>query len=76
MVDLEWLEGGITAVPGILASGIHGGIKASGRKDLALIYSSSPALAAAVFTTNQVKGAPVQVSTEHVKGAMVGPSPP
>ncbi|MFQ5898603.1 MAG: bifunctional glutamate N-acetyltransferase/amino-acid acetyltransferase ArgJ [Candidatus Methylomirabilia bacterium] len=68
MPELEWLEGGITAVPGILASGIHGGIKASGKKDLALIYSSVPARAAALFTTNQVKGAPVLVSMEHVEG--------
>ena len=64
---VEWLEGGITAVPGILASGVHGGIKTSGKKDVALIYSSSPARVAAVFTTNQVKGAPVQVSMEHVR---------
>jgi glutamate N-acetyltransferase/amino-acid N-acetyltransferase len=66
-MSLEWLEGGITAVPGILAAGVHGGIKASGKKDLALIYSSTPARAAAVFTTNQVKGAPVQVSMEHIQ---------
>jgi glutamate N-acetyltransferase/amino-acid N-acetyltransferase len=68
--DLEWLEGGVTAVPGIMASGIAAGIKPSGRKDLALIYSSSPARAAAVFTTNQVKGAPVLVSMEHVRGGI------
>ncbi|MBI4241895.1 MAG: bifunctional glutamate N-acetyltransferase/amino-acid acetyltransferase ArgJ [Candidatus Rokubacteria bacterium] len=68
MAEMEWLEGGITAVPGILASGIHGGIKGNGKRDLALIYSSVPARAAAVFTTNQVKGAPVQVSMEHIKG--------
>jgi len=71
MAGLEWLEGGITAVPGILASGIHCGIKSSGRKDLALIYSSAPARAAAVFTTNQVKGAPVRVSMEHIKGGTI-----
>src|SRR2546426_566515 len=65
--DLEWLDGGVTAVPGILASGIVAGIKPSGKKDLALIYSSAPARAAAVFTTNQVKGAPVLVSQEHVR---------
>src|SRR4029077_7634911 len=63
----QWLEGGITAVPGILASGIAAGIKPSGKKDLGLVYSSSPARAAAVFTTNQVKGAPVLVSQEHVR---------
>ena len=65
--DVQWLEGGITAVPGILASGVAAGIKPSGKKDLALVYSSSPARAAAVFTTNQIKGAPVLVSQEHVR---------
>ena len=54
-------------MPGILASGVAAGIKPSGKKDLALVYSSSPARAAAVFTTNQVKGAPVLVSQEHVR---------
>ena len=67
MPGMQWLDGGITAVPGILASGIAAGIKPSGKKDLALIYSSAPARAAAVFTSNQVKGAPVIVSQEHVR---------
>jgi len=67
MADMQWLDGGITAVPGILAAGIPAGIKPSGKKDLALIYSSAPARAAAVFTTNQVKGAPVIVSQEHIR---------
>ncbi len=67
MAEIQWLEGGITAVPGLLASGVAAGIKPSGKKDLALIYSSSPARAAAVFTRNQVKGAPVIVSQEHVR---------
>src|SRR5713226_8889377 len=66
--DLEWLDGGVTAVPGILAGGVAAGIKPSGKKDLALIYSSTPARAAVMFTSNQVKGAPVLVSTEHVRG--------
>ncbi len=68
MGEIEWLGGGVTAVPGILAAGITGGIKPSGKKDLALIYSSSPARVAAVFTTNQVKGASVLVSMDHVRG--------
>ncbi len=67
MPDLEWLDGGITAVPGILAGGVAAGIKPSGKKDLALIYSPTPARVAAVFTSNQVRGAPVLVSMEHVK---------
>jgi glutamate N-acetyltransferase/amino-acid N-acetyltransferase len=65
--DVEWLEGGVTAVPGVLAGGVSAGIKPSGRKDLALIYSSAPAQAAALFTSNKVKGAPVLVSMEHVR---------
>lgn len=65
--EVEWLEGGITAVPGILAGGVAAGIKPGGKKDLALVYCSTPARVAAAFTTNQVKGAPVLVSMEHVK---------
>lgn len=68
MAEVEWLEGGITAVPGILAGGVAAGIKPSGKKDLALVYSSTPARMAAVFTSNQVKGAPVLVSLEHARG--------
>jgi glutamate N-acetyltransferase / amino-acid N-acetyltransferase len=67
MPTVEWLPGGITAVPGLLAAGVAVGIKPSGKKDLALIYSSAPARAAALFTTNQVKGAPVLVSMEHIR---------
>ena len=67
MADIQWIEGGITAVPGILAAGVAAGIKPSGKKDLALVYSSAPARAAAIFTTNQVKGAPVIVSQEHIR---------
>jgi glutamate N-acetyltransferase/amino-acid N-acetyltransferase len=70
MADLEWLEGGVTAVPGFLAGGIAAGIKPSGKKDLALVHSSTPARVAAVFTTNQVKGAPVIVSAEHARGGV------
>src|SRR3990172_9307248 len=68
MAELEWLHGGITAVAGILAGGVAAGIKPGGKKDLALIYSSTPARVAAVFTSNQVKGAPVLVSMEHARG--------
>jgi glutamate N-acetyltransferase/amino-acid N-acetyltransferase len=68
MAEVEWLEGGITAVPGILAGGVAAGIKPSGKKDIALVYSSTPARMAAVFTSNQVKGAPVLVSMEHARG--------
>jgi len=54
-------------VPGFLAGGVTAGIKPSGKKDFALIHSPTPARSAAVFTSNQVKGAPVLVSMEHAR---------
>jgi glutamate N-acetyltransferase/amino-acid N-acetyltransferase len=50
------------AVPGFLASGISAGIKSSQQPDLGLIFSPVPAAAAAVFTTNKIKAAPVRES--------------
>jgi glutamate N-acetyltransferase / amino-acid N-acetyltransferase len=69
-VDQEWIDGGITAVPGILAAGLHAGIKPTPARDLALVYSSTPATAAGVFTTNRVVGAPVRVSRERLKSGV------
>ena len=68
--DFEWTEGGITAVPGILAAGVHAGIKAPAARDLALVYSSTPATAAGVFTTNRIQGAPVKVSRERLRSGV------
>lgn len=68
--DHEWIDGGITAVPGILAAGLHAGIKAAPAKDLALIYSSNPAAAAGVFTSNRIVGAPVKVTRERIRSGV------
>ncbi|HSD95240.1 MAG TPA: bifunctional glutamate N-acetyltransferase/amino-acid acetyltransferase ArgJ [Syntrophales bacterium] len=54
-------------VPGFQAAGIASGIKEDGRKDLALLYSESPAKAAGVFTTNVFKAAPVLLDMERIK---------
>jgi glutamate N-acetyltransferase/amino-acid N-acetyltransferase len=51
---------GVTAPAGFRATGISAGIKASGKPDLALVFNEGPDhAAAAVFTRNQVKAAPV-----------------
>jgi glutamate N-acetyltransferase/amino-acid N-acetyltransferase len=68
--ELEWLDGGITAVPGVFAAGLHCGIKPGSARDLALVYSSAPSTVAGVFTTNRVQGAPVKVTRERVKGGV------
>ncbi len=57
----------ITAPRGFVASGLACGIKVSGKPDVALISCPTGATAVAVFTTNKVFSAAVQVSREHVK---------
>lgn len=57
-------------VPGFLANGIHAGIKEARKKDLSLIYSTVPARAAAVFTTNAFKAAPVLLDMERIKSGL------
>jgi glutamate N-acetyltransferase / amino-acid N-acetyltransferase len=53
-------------IRGFYFSTIEAAIKKPGRKDLALIFSEVPAIAAAVFTTSTVKAAPVRGSREHI----------
>ncbi len=63
--------GGICAPKGFLANGIHCGIRKNREKrDLALIYSETPASAAAVYTTNLVKGAPLTVTKKHLENGV------
>jgi glutamate N-acetyltransferase/amino-acid N-acetyltransferase len=57
------IEGTIASPKGFLAAGLHAGLKKE-KKDLAMIYSVIPANAAAVYTTNQVKAAPIYVTKD------------
>lgn len=59
----------ITHVRGFTCWGSHMGIK-SKRRDLALIFSETPASAAAVFTQNIVCAEPIKLSREHIKGGI------
>lgn len=66
-MNIKYLDGGVTAPNGFLASGIHCGLKKSNlKKDLALIYSEVPAAAAGMYTKNKVKGAPIYITKEHL----------
>jgi len=65
------MENGITTPRGFKAAGISCGIKKRNKKDLALIYSEVPARSAALFTTNQIKAAPLKVSAEHIKDGKI-----
>ena len=64
---MNMIEGGVCAAKGFKASGIHCGIRKSRTKrDLSLIFSEKPASCAAVYTTNLVKGAPLDVTKSHI----------
>ena len=64
---MKLINGGVTAAQGFTASGIHCGIRRNTSKnDLSLIFSSVPCTAAAVYTTNLVKGAPLTVTKAHI----------
>ena len=64
---MKLIEGGVCAAKGFKANGVHCGIRHNRTKrDLALIVSDVPASAAAVYTTNLVKGAPLTVTKQHI----------
>ena len=65
---MKFIEGGVCAAQGFQAAGIHVGVKthAAWKKDLALIVSDVDCAAAAVFTKNVVKAAPIHVDMAHL----------
>ena len=64
---MKEIQGGICAAKGFKANGIHCGIrKNKSKRDLSLIVSDVRAAAAAVYTTNLVKGAPILVNQKHL----------
>lgn len=64
---MKLIAGGICAAKGFKANGVHCGIrKNQSKKDLALIFSEKKAAAAAVYTTNLVKGAPLTVTKNNI----------
>ena len=64
---MKIISGGICAAKGFQASGVHCGIRKNRtKKDIALIFSETRARAAAVYTKNLVKGAPLTVTKSHI----------
>jgi len=67
-MQFEFIHGGVTSVPGFTASGVHCGIrKNKTKRDLALIMADRSCTAAAVYTTNKVKAAPIHLTMENLK---------
>ena len=69
-VDIQMIkiiDGGVCAAKGFKANGVHCGIRKNRtKKDLALIFSEKKATAAAVYTRNLVKGAPLTVTKNNI----------
>ncbi|MDH4139752.1 MAG: bifunctional glutamate N-acetyltransferase/amino-acid acetyltransferase ArgJ [Coriobacteriia bacterium] len=66
MPQYNYIEGGIVAPKGFLASGVSAGVKKSGKRDVCVIAAEQAVPAAAVFTKNALAAPPVQVSRRHV----------
>ena len=67
---LKEIPGGVCAAKGFRAAGVHCGVKAGSspsKNDLAMILSEQECSAAAVFTLNRVKAAPVYVTMDHLE---------
>ncbi len=65
---MNYIQGGVTAPKGFIANGVHCGIrKNKTKKDLALIISEVKGTAAAVYTQNLVKGAPLTVTKNNIE---------
>ena len=66
--DFNTIPGGVCAAQGFRAAGLHVGVKThnTNKKDLGLIVSDAPCTAAAMFTRNVVKAAPIHVTKSHL----------
>ena len=67
---LKEISGGVCAAKGFKAAGVHCGVKASSspdKNDLAIILSEKECSAAATYTLNRVKAAPIYVCMEHLE---------
>ena len=68
---MKMISGGVCAAAGFKAGGVPCGIRKNHvKKDLALIACEVPAAAAAVYTTNLVKGAPLTVTKAHLRDGL------
>jgi glutamate N-acetyltransferase/amino-acid N-acetyltransferase len=62
----EIAGGGVTSPMGFLAAGVEAAVKKPGKRDVAVIFSTGPAVGAAVYTLNKVQAAPILVTKSHL----------
>ena len=70
-INMQILENGsVTSPRGFTAAAVAAEIKYTGRTDLAVVYSKVPAQAAAVYTLNRFKAAPLQVTEQNISNGI------
>jgi glutamate N-acetyltransferase/amino-acid N-acetyltransferase len=69
---MKHIQGGVTAPKGFTAAGVHCGVKdnKTDKKDLAMILSEADCTAAAMYTLNRVKAAPIYITMEHLENGV------
>ena len=70
-IRINIAPGGATAASRFVAGGVECGVRGSGRRDLGLLFSERGCAAAAIFTRNVVKGAPLEATREAIEGGSV-----
>jgi glutamate N-acetyltransferase/amino-acid N-acetyltransferase len=70
-IGINIIPGGVTAAGEFVACGVGCEVRGSGGRDLGLLFSENECTAAAVFTRNVVKGAPLLVTREAIEGGGV-----
>lgn len=66
--DYKFIDGGVCAAKGFVASGVNAHIKANSKKnDMAIVYCDKLCNVAALYTQNKVKGAPITVTKKHLE---------
>lgn len=73
MMTMKEITGGVCAAKGFTAAAVHCGVKAGSspeKDDLALILSEKECAAAAVYTLNRVKAAPIYVTMDHLENGV------
>jgi glutamate N-acetyltransferase/amino-acid N-acetyltransferase len=68
---MKQIKGGVTSPKGFKANGFWAGVKKSGKPDLGLIFSETMCNAAAVFTKNSVKAAPILICQKNIRGGRI-----
>jgi glutamate N-acetyltransferase/amino-acid N-acetyltransferase len=70
-IEIEAVKGGVTAAKGYVAAGMKAGIKESGKPDLAIVFTRTPAVGVGMFTTNAIRAASVNWCDEILPSPIV-----